>query len=348
MLVLLPLAIWKGRWFLKEAGLISYRSSEYRGMVLSPDGKMVARFWCEGTYRRSWERKVGTRILTEALHVRLYAIASPDREHSFPLDSVDYRPGSAIYWAHLLQGSIHFSPDSSHLAAVSRGGLLVIDVASKQAQRLHFEGERFGGVRWMSSEEIAFSTSTSDAFRFWRYRADDAPEDRRKVYEQLPAYEPDPGPLRGDDSWSPDNQSVLIRRPPVTGGHALLDLRSGATHALPYVWQHSWKRDGSCLLVLTIDREDEDVESKKVLLVDVPALKVTDLTQEFEKLVGTGLRLTFPWWIQDGNRITFRETVVGDATDPWRYHHVQLRPWKVLHADRRSIERSPAPESRPR
>ena len=120
--------------------------------------------------------------MTDALEVRWFPVGASEDEKSIGLDSIDLHPDGQTYYN--LDGELCFSPDSQNLAAVCANYIIIIEVETGNSEKLHYQGEWFGSLRWLSEQEVVFSTEYNKKVTFWRLNTNDDKNSRAKIYEE--------------------------------------------------------------------------------------------------------------------------------------------------------------------
>jgi Tol biopolymer transport system component len=285
-------------------------------LQFSPNGKTVAYLWRDATYYRSWTPGVRPRTMTDALEVRWFPVGVPENEKSVSLDSIDLRPDGQTYYN--LDGELCFSPDSQNLAAVCANYIIIIDVERGNSEKLHYEGEWFGSLRWLSEQEIVFCTEDNHKVTFWRLNTNDDKNSRAQIYEEEGDYSTSAGlpprllaHRRMNFSFSPDAQSVLFTIVDQNElALRLLNLETGETeifHLNPF--GVSWKPDGTQVLMNEYDYRIDGGQSK-LHLVKIDTMEITELTEQFRQNIGKDvdiLHISLPCslWTPDGKYVVF-------------------------------------------
>jgi len=315
-------------------------------MLFSPDSNIVAYTWRDATYIHSWTPGVRPRTITDALQVCWFPIGFPEKEKSIPLDSIDLRPDGKTYYN--LYGELCFSPDSKNLAAVCANYIIIIDIKTGDYSKLHYEGEWFDSLRWLSGQEIVFSTKYDKKIIFWRLNITDNKNSRTKIYEQEMNYSTsDNLPPRLHPllvfSFSPNAKYVLFTIPNNNKlAVKLLNLETGHTRIFPIsVCRLAWKPDATELLLHQFDEQ-------KFYMIEMKTMEITDLTSEFLGVIDKNLdmHLAAPLWTPDGKHIVIYSTAeIPKRFGGFRFKHtgylIQLRPFKVILSTKGIIRRSP-------
>ena len=310
----------------------------------SPDSKTVAYLHHETKSLRA--RYHGPeRTLSDAVELRWRPVGNADADRSIKIDSIELGPEEEGFW--VLQAHFRFSPDSRRLAAVCGKKLVVVDVATGDHNDFEFGANWPSDVAWLSNDEVVLVTDDTLAWTFSRWRVDEPTSSRQVIHKETyrDVAPPPTNQLRleftGRFEFSPDGKSVLFRRfGSGRGEEVLLSLETGAATPLAtYIGSHSWKPDGSALMVDGATADDEgDVESF-ILLVDPRSGNVIDLTEQFAASFDdeASVSLIAPRWLPDGEHLLVRsiqpeQVVDGKITAPSvrKDHLVRVNPWQVV------------------
>jgi hypothetical protein len=320
-----------------EDGYNAYAMHAMYGRTIdfSPDSNTLAYLWSDLTFVRPPGLASRPKTLTEKIELRIRPTSGQQSEWTVPLDSVDLRPDGIYYYQ--LDAAVKTAPDSQHVGAVCARRLVIADLKEHSQRSLEFPGEYFGGFAWLNGDEIAFSTNNGSMIQFWRYLINDAPEMRKKVYEE--PCELGLGPPVPDlrkDQWSPNGRFVTVHKH--SGEDSLLDIKSGETHICPYANAYPcWKRDSSAVLLCNTGEL-----GLSTILMDPLTGQSTDLTQAFADEFSENMRLTWVdnrWTPDDRFVLVYKE----DATGKERGYLLQPYPCKVLLSNDHILRSSPVP-----
>ncbi|MHC4739166.1 MAG: hypothetical protein ACYS9Y_09715 [Planctomycetota bacterium] len=317
----------------------------------SPDGKTIAYIYRNRTYEYPTLLASRPLTMTDSLQVRWFQIGSPKDEKSISLDSIDLRPEGKTYYN--LDGELCFSPDSQNLAAICAKYIAIIDVTTGDYHKFHYYGEWFGSLRWLSEQEIVFSTEYNQKEVFWRLNINNDKNNRVEIYEEKRNFDTSdslpPSLLAhrlANYSFSPNAKYVLFT---VSNNDKLalklLNLETSKTkifHINPH--EISWKLDGSQVLIN--DRGDE----QKICLIKTETGEITDLTAEFIRGIDKELPITLvaPLWTLDGKYVIIYSTEEipkqsGGFKGKYTGYLIQPVPFKVILTSDGIIRWSPHP-----
>jgi hypothetical protein len=287
--------------------------------------------------------------MTDALQVRWFPIGSPEDERSVPLDSIDLRPEGKTYYR--LDGELFFSPDSQNLAAVCANHIIIINTKTGNINKLHYDGEWFDSLRWLSEQEIVFSTKYDKKTIFWRLNITDNTDNRTKIHEWergYPISDKLPPGLHSllVFSFSPSAKFVLFTIPRNNDlAVKLLNLETGQTRTFPIsLCRLAWKPDGTKLLLYLFDE-------KKFYLVETETMEITELTEQFLENIGKHVDIDHimlsSLWTPDGKYVVFSVKESVSSQNPFNKYTgylVQLDPFKIIFSKKQhQFGRSPIP-----
>ena len=316
-------------------------------LQFSPNGKTVAYLWRDATYYHSWTPSVRPRTMTDALEVRWFPVGASEDKKSIPLDSINLRPDGQTYYN--LDGGLCFSPDSQNLAAVCANYIIIINIETGDYNKLHYDGEWFDSLRWLSEQEIVFSTKYDKKTIFWRFNITDIKDSRTKIHEWERSY-----PISDElppglqvYRFSPNAKFVFFT---ITHNNdlavKLLNLETGQTRIFPIsLCNLAWKPDGTKLLLYLFDE-------KKFYLVKTETMEITELTEQFLKNIGKPVDIDHiilsSLWTPDGKYVVFSvlEKVSSQRNPFHKYtgYLVQLDPFKIIFSKKQhQFNRSPIP-----
>ena len=310
-----------------------------RTIDFSPDGKFLAYIWSDAESVRSRELGARPRTLTESMRLRVRRLDRDGPELDVPLDSVDLRPGGITYFG--LGVGVQAGPDSAHLMAIVARRIVIVDALSGERQVIEYAGEYFGSAAWLTSEEVAFTTTDGKALTFWRYNIHSPPAERVRIYTE-PSQETVTGGLPPDlrhDQWSPNGRFVAFTSFQNTqqGESVLLDMRTQAIRVFPFSLHYQcWKPDSTALLV-----NDKFAEGRPFYLVNPATGAAESMTEQFAKEFGRNRDVTLvsPLWAPDGESVVLY-TDEG-STARHRGCVVRLVPFGVVLSKNQILRWSP-------
>ncbi|MHC4982184.1 MAG: hypothetical protein ACYTF6_03320 [Planctomycetota bacterium] len=309
--------------------------SDYGELSFSPDGEKIAYVRVHGLYFINLFPKRASMgeayiPLTQEVQVRFCSANSPLWQTTVPVCKV----GPPSWQSHvdfLSRGSIRFSPDSKHLAAVSPGGIFIVELASGRRWRVTGEGELPGGMTWLSAEEIAYTVQalaeTSDGRRYeraWHRQKIHAPtETRACVYR-------DRGPVVRDVYtgievpprvyWSPTGRYGIFAASSGERPLTLLDIESGKVLHYGDSWTAEckvvWREDSSAAFCVA-----PDADRYKAVLIETGAKRTADLSAAFSNAFPHQKVTVDDLWTCDGRCFIVNAFDRGDCLvwpEPWR------------------------------
>lgn len=180
----------------------------------SPDEKVLAYAWNRDRMTGLFRRAEFLNATTSYVSWRLTAEGA--RTKTLRLDYSDRYPWSAHYRVH-----IRFSPDSRHLAVVTRGkGMIIIHVHSGRHWTVTPEGERITSLAWSDSDTLHYAVQTVlscevgavQTRAFWVGKIDQPIPSRRCLHreKQIDMTGPEEEPSLPPEWWSPDGRYVAF------------------------------------------------------------------------------------------------------------------------------------------
>ena len=330
----------------KEVVWSGVHADDPEAVQFSPDGSTVAYSHHTTTTRHRRFLSAAPRTISDGVELRWRSVGEGAAEQSVAIDSVDLGPDGEFAWR--LAVRFRFSPNSQRLAAVCATSLIVVDVASGEHHDIEVGDRPFSDAAWLSDNEIVFITDSGFAWDFWRLRLDALPSSATRVHEEpyvSATVEPEPlpelrlGEMTGRFEFSPDGKAVLFRRVlSKEKRDVLLSLESGrVTELMDYRGSHSWKPDGSAVLVLGSNELADGTLETVMVLVDPRSGNIEDLTGSlgaFGEFIA--LRLTAPLWMPNGEHVLVRSVPPGGPVVPGgpepapTDHLVRVHPWEVV------------------
>ncbi len=242
---------------------------------------------------------------------------------------------------------LRFSDDSRHLAALSPGLLLLINLSSREAERIVYPGEEFESFAWLDSENIAFLTKAENGARsYWSLGLHEPPVNRRLVYSVPSTHQL--------FQTSPQGRVAILSPLNSTQSEWLLiNLSNGATGSLQSVGNISWSPDDSSFLSYLPER---------TYLFSVATLTLTDLTDTFRREFpqfprqggeyneGATLYLA-PLWTPDGKYIVGYLNKYWDKRPPEKFFYaenigylINPEPFEIVLTTEGRLLRTPFPD----
>lgn len=315
-------------------------------MEFSPDAKHLAYVWQDASYvyTAQYEGRPIPLTLTEDLEIRVLSVHGTNEETRLALDSIDLRPKGFPHF--YLGASLHFSPGSQYLAAICARRLVLLDMNAGTHRVVQYDGEFFGSFAWLSTNEIAFSTSDGKALTFWRYDVSAPTTGRMRIYTEpspVVGREGLPPDLR-DDQWSPNGRfaAFISFRNTRDGEDVLLDVKTQAIHAFSFsLYYQCWKPDSSALLV-----NDKFADGSPFYLIDPTTGESQDLTPAFAKEFGPKMNVTLVsrLWTPDEKYVVLYPNEDEGFFARDRGFVVQPVPFEVILSKNQILRRSPIPD----
>ncbi len=302
--------------------------------VFSPDGQTVAYGWSDllwGDFMSC------TMASAETQYVRWCSVESPNHQESI---KVFARTGEFFTGPDFGLVDLVFSPDSRHLAAVTRSTITIIDQASRKSRRITSGEVVITSLCWLNNEEIAYGTIDTTRFGWnipggWIYERTlwhqniHQPRNKRLAIHADKDFE-EPGGLIQDwwplESWSPNGHYAIFE---IKGQLRLLD--SSAKTVISFGQKNHgliravWNPDNSEALCVSWAGVPYNKNSRyQAILLNPANLEILNLSRKFNETFQSDPNLDITWRI-DRRRFA----VCGTMTD-----HVllQIRPWQTAQS----------------
>lgn len=222
---------------------------------------------------------------------------------------------------------IKFSPDSRHLAVLTRGALSCIDLETSRLWPLAPSDDRVTTFSWIGPDEIAYVGHPQERV-FFRHKIDAPPGTREVIHDGAgPAIQ---GTYFPFEYWSPRGRFVVYKRR--DSGFALLEVHTGVVRSFDAppaaAMQAAWKADESAVLCVSYDGSHSP---KAAVLIDLRTGKSLDLSEQFVGAFTDSFRIELdPAWTPDGKYFIVNMASRGGFL-------VQTLPWKVISIGERLV-----------
>jgi hypothetical protein len=312
----------------------------------SPDSEAVAYLWRKGLHGPPLPSDIRPhpRTLEESIYVRWFEVSNPSLEKSVLLEFIELdRPGESHFH---LEARVYFSPDSSRLAAISPGNIMVVERDSASFLKIEsHKGERFGEVLWSSPQALRYSTYDGSHLTFWEVDLD-RPNEPRSLYRE---YQPGVATYSPEDLLSHD---ISPRGRYVVMGETIVDLDTGEKRNYGRLLSHyrSWEPEGKHLLIQDAWANDSKIAGvptgSRTFLIDPATGEVTELTTQIQAELGKRAGMTPPSifnscgssaWTPDGRHIILGET------EPFQSFLLKVDPIEKVFSTKGRLKTTPIP-----
>jgi hypothetical protein len=234
-----------------------------------------------------------------------------------------------------LETHLLFSRTGGHLAVVSPGKLVFLELATSATSVCELSNERITSACWLDEATlgcVSYSTPKGDgdpvARWVWRQKRDEAIEKRVVIYNDLDIqfHVPtllDEGGEWPFEYWSADGRNVVLHAAPRWGRVQVLAIETGAVRSYGPedvgFTRASWNRAGTRVVCIVYGRAEE---AYRAFLLDVTKEEITDLSREFREMFPKCEPDLDRYWTPDDRFL------VGSNLNSGGYL-IQPRPWEV-------------------